>query len=323
MNAPANLTDELAFRASVVGASEVAALFDESPYLTHFELWHRKKGTIDTPEFDAIGADGTPENERIYWGVRLEAAIIEAAKDRYGYTDREQVDRLTNGRGLGGHPDRRVICPTRGPGILEVKTVDWLQRRSWGEEPPLHYLLQNIAYQGLDGVTWGDVIVLVGGNKLERFQYEFRPKVYAEIERRVDAFWQSIEADRAPSPDYQRDGETLATIYRDIGLEKIDLAGDNLAAAAAAEYQAASADESAAKKRKDAAKAELIHKIGSAAGTAGELPPAKRVLATLPGFTVSATLIDEIPDRAAEPGEIIKGRSAYRRLTLKETNDGK
>lgn len=120
MNALVNLTDELAFRASVVGASEVAALFDESPYLTAFELWHRKQGTIDTPEFDAIDADGTPDNERIYWGVRLEAAIIDAAKERYGYIDREQLPRLTNGRGLGGHPDRRVICPERGHPLPQV-----------------------------------------------------------------------------------------------------------------------------------------------------------------------------------------------------------
>ena len=44
MNAPAHIRRELsdqddAFRAEHVGASEVAALFDASPYLTHFELW--------------------------------------------------------------------------------------------------------------------------------------------------------------------------------------------------------------------------------------------------------------------------------------------
>src|SRR3546814_1006088 len=39
---------------------------------------------------------------------------------------------------------------------------------------------------------WGDVIVLVGGNELRRFEYEFRPVIYADIEARVEAFWQSI-----------------------------------------------------------------------------------------------------------------------------------
>jgi predicted phage-related endonuclease len=59
VNAPANLSDA-AFRASVVGASEVAALFDASPWLTKFELWHRKAGNIAVPDFNAADASGKP-----------------------------------------------------------------------------------------------------------------------------------------------------------------------------------------------------------------------------------------------------------------------
>ena len=304
MNAPANLTDAQ-FRASVVGASEVAALFDCSPYLTKFELWHRKRGNIATPEFNALH-DGTPEDERIYWGVRLEAAIIEAAKERYGYTDRDQLDRLSNGRGLGGHPDRRVICPERGPGILEIKTADWLVRKGWGDEPPAHYLIQSQAYQGLDGVQWGDVLVLVGGNRLERFCYDFRPKIYAEIERRVADFWQSVEANGPPPADYTRDLDTITELYREGTEEVVDLTADNLAHEAAAAFLFAREARLEAEKREDAAKAELLDKLGAASA------------ATLNGFTVRATTVAAVPDRAAEPGEIIKGRRAYRRLTVKE-----
>jgi len=304
VNAPANLS-ELAFRSSVVGASEVAALFDASPWLTHFELWHRKAGNIATPEFNAI-TDGTPENERVYWGVRLEAAIIEAAKERYGYTDREQVYRLDNGKGLGGHPDRRVICPQRGPGLLEVKTVDWLERKKWGDEPPLNYLLQNQTYQGLDQVAWGDVLVLVGGNKLERFQYDFRPKLFAEIEARVEQFWRDVEAGKAPPADYSRDGSVIAELYADAGDTMIDLRGDNLACTAAAEFLVADAEVKAAERRRDAAKAELMEKL------------AEHGTGLCDGFTIKATRVAATPDREAKPGEIIKGRKSYRRFTVKE-----
>lgn len=309
MNAPApiGMTEEQ-FRASVVGASEAAALFDCSPYLTRFELWHRKKGNIDTPAFNEIRDDGTPDNERIYWGVKLEAAIIEAAKERYGYTDREQLERLTNGKGLGGHPDRRVICPKRGPGILEIKTVDWLERKKWGDEPPMNYLLQSQAYQGLDGVQWGDVLVLVGGNKLERFSYDFRPKIYAEIEKRVEEFWRSVEANEPPPPDYERDLDTIADLHRNATDEVADLTGDNLAAVAAAEYLRAAEEATAATKRKDKAKAELLDKVGAAS------------TGLVNGFLIRATAVAGTPDRPAEPGEIIKGRKGYRRLTVKEQN---
>lgn len=305
MNAPASLS-EAQFRASHIGASEVPALFDCSPYLTRFELWHRKAGNIDTPEFNALQDDGTPENERIYWGVKLEAAIIEAAKERYGYTDREQVEQMSNGKGLGGHPDRRVICPDRGPGILEIKMADWLIRKQWGDEPPAHYLLQNQTYQGLDGVEWGDVLVLVGGNRLERFCYAFRPKIYAEIEKRVEAFWQSIEANDPPSPDYTRDLDTITDLYREGGDEVVDLTGDNLAAIAAAELLRSAEERKAAQKCEDAAKAELLDKLGGAS------------TAMLKGFICRATTVAAIPDRPAEPGEIIRGRRAYRRISVKE-----
>ena len=305
MNAPANLSDAH-FRSSVVGASEVAALFNASPYLTRFELWHRKKGAIAVPEFNAVADDGTPENERIYWGVRLEAAILAAAKERYGYDVTARDVRFDNGKGLGGHPDALAICPERGLGVLEIKTADWLVRKSWGEEPPMNYLLQSQSYQGLARARWGDVLVLVGGNKLERFQYEFRPKIYAEIERRVAAFWRSVEANEPPPADYSRDLETIKALNAEQGDGTIDLQTDNRAAIAAAEYLVAAEEEKAAKARKDAAQAELFDKMKDAAfGIAA-------------GFQIRSTLVKAIPDREAEPGEIIKGRKAYRRLSVKE-----
>lgn len=297
------------FRATHVGASEVAALFGESPWLTEFELWHRKKGNIATPEFNAIH-DGTPENERIFWGVRLEAAIIDAAKERYGYIDREPAGPpLSNGRGLGGHPDRRVICPQRGPGVVEVKMADWLVRKGWGDEPPLNYLLQSQTYQGLDKVAWGDVLVLVGGNKLERFCYDFRPKLFAEIEARVDAFWASVHGNKPPKPDYTRDGGTIGELYAESDGGVIELKGDNLAHIAAAEFLIADAESKAAAKRREAAKAELMEKLGH------------NDVALLDGFIVKASTVKAIPDTIITPemvGQTISGRKSYRRFSVKE-----
>lgn len=309
MNAPANLTDAT-FRAQHVGAGEVSALFDCNPWLTHFELWHRKRGTIATPEFNAIRDDGTPESERIYWGVRLEAAIIEAAKERYGYVDRPPADPpLSNGRGLGGHPDRRVVCPERGPGIIETKMVDWLVRKSWGDEPPMHYLLQGNTYAGLDGVAWFDTLVLVGGNRMERFCNDFRPKLYAEAERRVEAFWESVHAGREPKPDYSRDGDTIAELYADAGDTLIDLRGDNLAMSAALEWLDADRACKEAADRRETARAELLEKLGD------------NNTGLLDGITVKATPVKATPDTIITEkmvGNVLKGRKGYRRFTVKE-----
>lgn len=303
-------TKDAIFRAQHVGASEATALFDCNPWLTHFELWHRKKGNIATPEFNAVHDDGSPENERIYWGVRLEAAIIEAAKERYGYTDRQPADPpLSNGKGFGGHPDRRVICPLRGAGIVETKMVDWLERKKWGDEPPLNYLVQGNGYAGLDGVDWFDMLVLVGGNKLERFQYDFRAKLYAETEKRVEAFWQSIHENKPPKADYSRDGDTIAELYTPGTDAVIDLRGDNLATTAAMEWLEADSETKLAEGRREAARAELMDKLGEAG------------VGLLDGITIKAPTIAASPDRiitAADVGSVIKGRRAHRRFSVKE-----
>lgn len=289
------------FRASVVGASEVAALFNCHPWLTEFELWHRKAGNVATPDF---GGD-----ERIEWGIRLEPVILEAACERWGYTPLKTPPRLDNANGLGGHPDMIAQCPTRGRGILEVKTADWLVAKQWGDEPPINYLLQIQSYTGLAGCDWGDVIVLVGGNELRRFQYDFRPVVYADIEARVAAFWQSVRAGKAPKPDYTRDGETIAALHPDATDAVIDMRRDNRAHILAVEFIEAKAREKAAAGEADAIKAEMLDKLGDA-GTA-----------LLEGYTVKAPTIKATPDKeitADMVGDIIKGRKSYRRFTITE-----
>lgn len=307
--APALDTSDAAFRAAHVGASEVAALFDCHPWLTRFELWNRKAGNLAVPEFNEIGPDGVPLNERAYWGVKMEDAIVQGAKERWGYQEREQTGHMSNGKGLGGHPDRQVICPVRGPGILETKMVDWLEFKKWEGEPPLNYLLQNQTYQGLDRVTWGDVIVLVGGNKLERFQYDFRPLLFGKIEQETASFWQSVHAKKPPKPEYARDRAAIAEIYGSAADRVIDLRHDNRMPELASEFMGAKQAQKAADERVDALWAEIIHRLDD------------NTIAMVEGFTVKAPIVAATPDKIITPemvGTVIKGRKSSRRLYVKE-----
>lgn len=290
-----------AFRASVVGGSEVSALFGANPWLTEFELWHRKNGTVATPDF--------AHNERAKWGVRLEPVIVQAACEEYGYTLAETPVRLENGKGLGGHPDQMVICPRRGRGLLEVKTADWLVAKGWGDEPPLNYLLQVQTYMGLAGVDWGEVVVLVGGNELRRFEYEFRPVIFADIEARVERFWQSIRENNPPPVDPERDCAALIEAIGAPDDSLADLRDDIHAANLAAEYLAAKQAEKDAALRADVAKCELLLKIG------------KSSAALLDGFKISATQTKDsagilISDEMV--GTYIGARKGYRRFQITE-----
>lgn len=296
---PSDGDDE--FRASHVGASEVAALFDASPWLTRFELWHRKAGAIATPDFAG--------DERMRWGVLLEPIIIREACERYGWEPVETPKRLSNGRGLGGHPDKfvrtgegKIIC-------VEGKAVDWLQFKKWGDEPQLHYLLQPQTYCGLAGIDGTAIVALVGGNKLEKWEGEFRPRLYAEIERRVIEFWQSVRANDPPPPDFARDGDTLTQLLGEPTEEVIDLRHDNAADDLACEWLMAKQAMKAAEQRVEEAKNALLMKIGSAG------------FAMLPNHRISATQTKRSPDKeitAEMVGTIIKGRKGYRRFEIKE-----
>lgn len=295
-----------AFRAAHVGASEIAALFDASPYLTHFELYHRKAGTIATPDFMA---EGMPNNERIEWGIRLEPAIIDAAAQHYGYVVEGTPRHLSNGAGLGGHPDTFATCPQRGPGILEVKTADWLIRKKWGDEPPLNYLLQAQAYAGLAGRKWCDIIVLVGGNSLERFTYDFKPAIFAEIEKRVTAFWQSVRANDPPPPDFRRDGRALAEVLGEPTEEVIDLRHDNQADDLALNYLCAKVERDDAQDRMEEAKNALLLKIGDAG------------YAMLPNHKIGANQTKGSPGKivtAEMIGEVVGARKGWRRFDVRE-----
>ena len=299
--------DDATFRASVVGASEAAALFDASPWLTRFELWHRKTGGISTPEFNAIASDGTPENERVYFGVKLEPLIVEAACERWGYVPLNTPHRLDNGGGLGGHPDK-IVMDNGEKVVLEVKTADWLVAKKWGEEPPLHYLLQNMSYQGLAGCVRGDMIVLVGGNELRRFQYAFRPKLYAEIEARVAEFWRTVRDGEPPRPDYARDKDVLSSLYDDAADTLIDLRLDNRMPDLAAEYLAAKARQKIADTEVEAAQAEILEKIGNNGA------------AMVDGYSVKVPTVAGKPDSiitADMVGTVLKGRKPHRRFYIK------
>lgn len=309
MNAPVKIETDAEFRHRVVGASEVAALFGVSPWLTRFELWHRKNGTIATPEFNARHVDGKPINSRIHWGVKLEQLIIDEACERWGYEPLEMPSRVDNGAGLGGHADKLVWCPERrAKVVLEAKTVDWLERKKWGDEPPTQYLLQPNTYAGLLEAEYFDVVAMVlgGGTDLERHQNAFRPKLYAETERLVVEFWESVRAGKPPKPDYFRDGEALREVIGEPDDTVIDLTRNNRARLLAADFLDAKGRMKAAEAEMEAARNEMLEIIG----TAG--------VAMLEGYRVACNMTKGTVDREAKPGEIIKGRRGYRRFDLKE-----
>jgi predicted phage-related endonuclease len=302
-----------ALRARHVGGSEVSALFHVQPdyALSHYALYHVKKGTLPPPDV---------ENERAEWGIELEAAIAHAAARRYGWKIHKGgyvSDPTTPGLGctldyvIEEPGEQELALGFTGPGVMEVKTVDWLiHKRAWtDEEPPLHILLQHQHQMAATGYTWGVVPALILGNThLECYRYAARPKLIADIRARVTDFWASIREEREPTADGS-EGAMLAlrALYPEMVDEPVDLTGDDELPKLCAAAKVMAKERLAAKKVEEAIKAQIAAKLGV------------HMRAMTEGFFINMAVTPEKLGRPPFEGELIGARKEVRKLNITES----
>ena len=316
---PANEADWLAMREQDVTSTEVAALFGASPYLTEFELYHRKIGALSSE---------IEENERMRWGKRLEAAIAEGVAEDLGlivepFKTYMRITELRMGssfdykivglrEGWEGDETFRDLFREYGPGVMEIKNIDGLSfKRNWLDgdeiEAPLHIEIQVQHQLEVSGLKWGIIAPLVGGNTPKPIARIKDEDVAAAIRTKVAEFWQRVDQGIAPDPDFLRDAGAINRLFaRDTG-EEIDMSDNNYLVTLCDEYQQAARAEKEAADRKKALKAEMLTIIGGAA----------KVKAG--GYTISAKAIADNPGKIITPdmvGQYIGGRKGYRDLRI-------
>jgi putative phage-type endonuclease len=239
-----------------VGASESAALFGVSPYLTRFELYHLKAGNIPPADLDG--------EERIEAGRHLEPAIAAWAADKWQWPLHNVTAYLRHPSvsGMGCSLD----FETADGEPVEIKNVDNLVFRDgdWVVEgdvildAPAHFLIQvthQLACRPEAARGW--LLPCVGGNRLYRMEIPRHEKMVSRIEREVTTFWQSVEAGEEPRPDFEADAAAIAMLYGGRGDEVVDLRDDARVHELCAAYLAAHEVEKEASGRKKAALAEI------------------------------------------------------------------
>ena len=176
--------------------------------------------------------------------------------------------------GFTGDETYRDLFREHGHGIMEVKNVDGLQfKRTWLDdgdtiEAPLHIEFQVQHQLEVADLNWSIIAPLVGGNT-PRPIFRLRDRSTGEALRaKCIELWQRIEANNPPAPDFSKDGDAIAEVWRENDGSSVDLSGNNRLAELCRLYKAAGADEKAAKGRKDAAKAEIITIIKAAKSVA-------------------------------------------------------
>jgi putative phage-type endonuclease len=259
-----------------IGGSEIAALFGLSPYTTLYELFHQKSGTIEAPDLD---------NERVAAGNFMEPAIAAWAQDKFGFHIRRVRRYMPHPdvEGFGTSLDYETVT---GHYPVEIKNVDSFEfKEKWQAEgdtiieAPMHIALQLQCQIACANKEKGYLLACVGGNRLLKMEVSRHEEAIEQMALKVAQFWQDVDKGNEPEPDFSRDHDAIAQVYRMAGDEVVDLTGSNRFTSLVHDYAQAAEDEKAAKQRKQEAKAEMLAQMGDAAK------------AIVPGFSISATTV--------------------------------
>lgn len=186
----------LDLRRSGIGASEIAAVLGESPWMSPLALYATKIGKYER---------NLSEVESVYWGHKLEAPIIEAYAERTGRGTRRAGKLLRSTI----HP--WAICTLDGETWeaandseawpFEVKNTSAFKAGEWVDGPPAHYYLQVQQQLLITGERRATIAALIGG---QRMVWADVPRDETTIRRIVlhgAHFWERVLNRDVPAPD--------------------------------------------------------------------------------------------------------------------------
>ena len=250
-------------RAKDVTSTEVSALFGLSPYLTEFELFHQKR--------DAVVVKIEP-NERMKWGNRLESAIAQGAAEDMGWNIAKlNVYMRDQAARIGSSFDFKIKSSANGPGILEVKNVDWVQyQKNWIDdgngniEAPEHIELQVQHQMEISGFEWCAIVALVGGNEQKIVLRNRDRDIGKSIREKTGEFWNRVLQNQPPSADYTRDAEFIIKQLRRDSVEGLVAEADAELEDMIKQYEFVRKEAADLEKIKEQRRAEILDRIGPA-----------------------------------------------------------
>jgi putative phage-type endonuclease len=291
---PQSKEDWLELRSPNINSTDVAALFGLSPHKTLFELWHEKKNQVRL-------SNNLDENERVKWGKRLEESIARGIAEDNHWTIREMSEYIFDTTLRAGSSFDFEIVNTKE--ILEIKNVDsfqfkqgWIHEEDQVEAPP-HIELQVQHQLLLAEREAARIGALIGGNQVVCFRRTRSDTIIGSIVEKIQSFWESIEKNEEPSPDFARDFDLIKKIYSHAEAGKvIDFRSDEEFTSLGLKHKELDEKMKALKLEKDKVNAEMRILCGDAEKILGD------------GFSISAGLV--------EPSQISYLRKEYRNFRL-------
>jgi predicted phage-related endonuclease len=211
-----------------LSGSDASALLGESKYRSPLTVW-AEKTERETPERE--------DDERQYWGLRLEELLATEYEDRASRRVTRNAH-LLRARAAGlshviGTPDGFIDADDRahmGPGIWEAKTTGAHMAIDWEHGVPMWVRIQVHHYMLLTGCTWGSVCCLIGGQRFVWQDIDVDPELVAVLAPRLTQFWnEHVLADEPPEPGaMDEDRRVLGLLQAEVPHETMPLEGDAL-----------------------------------------------------------------------------------------------
>ena len=236
-------------RSQHIGASDVAALFDMSPFTTLWQLWMEKSGKLPPEDLS--------DNKSVQAGTFLESGIANWAAHRWDMKIEKVVDYYTadDCPGMGASLDFQ----TDGGHPVEIK---WSAHGDgWEYEgdtitcAPDNYVLQVLHQMACTDAEYGWLIALIR-NEPRRMKVPRSEEIISKIKSHVAKFWDSVRAGEEPPVDFNKDGDAVVRLLDFVPMSEVTLTTEH--AHLFQTYLENAAVEKEAKAKKDAAKTELL-----------------------------------------------------------------
>jgi len=182
-----------------ISATEAAALFELSPYVTLWMLYQRFANGVDIDD---------DEDERMTWGKRLQPLIVAQGIDDLALEIVENAaDKYVRRGFIGCTRDAEITCPDRGPGAFETKCCfdyrTWMDRWSGGDRPPrdieIQLQVQMAVGDGKTPFAWGVIAIWCAGD-VTYFERKPDKKFLAALDGEAKAFFDRVRKKDEPDP---------------------------------------------------------------------------------------------------------------------------
>jgi len=172
-----------------IGGSDAAASLGLNPWKSPYALFEDKAHGIASDE----------DNERMEWGRRLEAPIVQA----YGERTSTEVSPYPVMLRSKDYPWMQVNLDAVGTDLaVEAKNVGLRMAGEWNDGAvPDHYMLQGMHELAVTGLPMVVFAVLIGGQELRLIEVERNETLIDDVIEQEKRFWDLVESDTAPGID--------------------------------------------------------------------------------------------------------------------------